>query len=1010
MMGDQPRFKAIVIGTGFGGAVTACRLAQAGFEVDLLERGRRYGLADFPAMPRDGEVLPEPRRWTWGGSYGLWDVRNLEGLTVVQTAGYGGGSLGYANVHLRAPSDVFQEGWPDDCRGTSLSLLPPMPPKEYAPKRGLDEFYDLVGYTLDVKPVPDEWRKGGKTLAMANAFRDATNGTPQNVFHPPLAIRYPAKPERTCGPPPTPTPEHKLDVNDHGKPQGACVQCGGCCFGCRYGAKNTLDRNYLAKAEQSDKVQVRTLIEVRTISRLADGRYKVHYIDHLTETAGELEAPYVFLCAGSVSSTELLLRSINEKGLSFPQPRPHSDDPYPGRNYFFNADAPAMVFDAATKTSPTAGPVISTALIYENRDCARRANPTAPGRHWFLIEDGGYPASAENLFSLFQTPLLLERNRFDPSRRAHAPLTASPFLQTSTRPDRYPAFLAGMMAALREEALPNVLPPGFERAARVLLRLGGRLRDGELIQLTGAVLDAMVLQSGIFRALKRLRVDRWARWFWKLSYRVAVAIGGMRGDRLLKTTRRITRHRYGVDQPKTFPTRVGRALMGEPYPVNPPDDPFDRRRPVPPPPPGSKALLLAMGRDDLPATLEFVGDGIVAKFDDAGFPTLTEEERLMRGIADSLQGTLRASPLWTLARRPLSAHSHGGCTLGKVTDDWGEVRHNKNLFVNDGALLPRPVGVNPSATIAALAERNIEHFVRDKLGLAPAAPVPWQREKVAAAKWAADRLDERVDLMPPKADRIDPKHGPIGFSFREVMKGHLSPIDPADGASTRSFLPADPKLRVPLARFLNPEQAGRDGPRAEFDLRARVLDIGSFLNDRHHAMRVTGELKLRLPPDGQLQTVKINAGIVNLFTDAGPDRRLMRYTLPFEHPNGRRWTLTGVKEIEDDRGFDAWLDTAVLYTELHDDKDQPVARGVLRLGIRDFLHNQFKGLRSEGTRDPARVIWTLGSFAVFFFGDLQGIYAPEIERFRGLFGSGWRALPAEAKHATPETSQLLRGL
>ena len=58
-------------------------------------------------------------------------------------------------------------------------------------------------------------------------------------------------------------------------------------------------------------------------------------------------------------------------------------------------------------------------------------------------------------------------------------------------------------------------------------------------------------------------------------------------------------------------------------------------------------------------------------FPDSGFPTLGEEERVMRGIADQLGGTLRTSPLWALARRPVTAHSHGGCALGKVTDDVG---------------------------------------------------------------------------------------------------------------------------------------------------------------------------------------------------------------------------------------------------------------------------------------------------------------------------------------------------
>src|SRR5436190_18819159 len=98
---EPERYDAIVIGTGFGGAVTAARLTQAGLRVLVLERGMRYHKDDFPALPRSGEVLPDPARYAWSsneGRYGLWDVRDLDGAYAVTAAGYGGGSLIYANA------------------------------------------------------------------------------------------------------------------------------------------------------------------------------------------------------------------------------------------------------------------------------------------------------------------------------------------------------------------------------------------------------------------------------------------------------------------------------------------------------------------------------------------------------------------------------------------------------------------------------------------------------------------------------------------------------------------------------------------------------------------------------------------------------------------------------------------------------------------------------------------------------------------------------------------------
>ena len=119
----KPRYDAVVVGTGFGGAVAACRLAQAGIDVAVLERGRRYPPGDFPrhVAGRDGLL--------WERGAGLYDIRPLNDMLVVQAAGYGGGSLVYANVQMRPPSDLFDEGWP---AGYS--------------RRALDPYYDLVAH------------------------------------------------------------------------------------------------------------------------------------------------------------------------------------------------------------------------------------------------------------------------------------------------------------------------------------------------------------------------------------------------------------------------------------------------------------------------------------------------------------------------------------------------------------------------------------------------------------------------------------------------------------------------------------------------------------------------------------------------------------------------------------------------------------------------------------------------------------------------------------------------
>jgi cholesterol oxidase len=85
-------YEAIVVGSGFGGAVAACRLAQAGIDVAILERGRRFEAGNF-ARPAHGRT--DLMLWQHGG---LYDAKPLNDVLVVQAAGYGGGSLIYANV------------------------------------------------------------------------------------------------------------------------------------------------------------------------------------------------------------------------------------------------------------------------------------------------------------------------------------------------------------------------------------------------------------------------------------------------------------------------------------------------------------------------------------------------------------------------------------------------------------------------------------------------------------------------------------------------------------------------------------------------------------------------------------------------------------------------------------------------------------------------------------------------------------------------------------------------
>ncbi len=179
----KARYDAVVVGSEFGGAVSACRLAQAGLDVALLERGRRY---DAGAFPRDTNSLDGG--WLWERGQGMFDVRPLNDVMVVQAAGYGGGSLVYANVQYRPPADLFDHGWPSGFNRPEL-----------------DPYYDLVAYMLDVSPIAENQPNGlpPKTVLMERVaadlgrsgqfFRTGSAWTPTSCMSRPIADSGPAK-------------------------------------------------------------------------------------------------------------------------------------------------------------------------------------------------------------------------------------------------------------------------------------------------------------------------------------------------------------------------------------------------------------------------------------------------------------------------------------------------------------------------------------------------------------------------------------------------------------------------------------------------------------------------------------------------------------------------------------------------------------------------------------------------------------------------------------------------
>jgi cholesterol oxidase len=305
---SREHFDVVVIGSGFGGSVVACRLAEARRSVCLLERGRAYAPGDFPRAPNQlRSNFWDPHR----ARYGLFDMWSFRHLDAIVSAGLGGGSLIYANVLIRKDEHWFVR---DGYRGEGYEYWP-------VTRADLNPHYDRVEKSLDAQVYPFDvspYDTTAKTLAMQRAARELgiEQTTHANVdparkqwYLPLLAVSFAADGVPGIG---QPLP---YDGNYHGARRQTCRLCGECDIGCNFGSKNTLDFNYLSRAKHAH-AEIRTLAEATSFERRSGAQgYVVHYIEHHEAASGgeaveakTVEADLLVIACGTFGSNFLLLK------------------------------------------------------------------------------------------------------------------------------------------------------------------------------------------------------------------------------------------------------------------------------------------------------------------------------------------------------------------------------------------------------------------------------------------------------------------------------------------------------------------------------------------------------------------------------------------------------------------------------------------------------------------------------------------------------------------------------
>ncbi|WP_428028028.1 GMC oxidoreductase [Altererythrobacter sp.] len=323
---DQAKshYTVLVVGSGYGAGVAASRLARAGQDVCVLERGKEILPGEFPNKLSDarGAMQFNVKGGRIGSPDALFEVHVNDDQYALVGCGLGGTSLINANVSLELDKRLLDQAhWPAVFRDDPHAI---------------DPYYERAREMLAPNAYPDTHPKLGKLEALEHSAK--TMG--RRFYKTPINVTFEDK------------------TNRFGVPQPACNNCGDCVSGCNIGAKNTTLMNYLPDAANHG-AEIFTGAKVLWIERVeGDGGdvWRVHIARNGEDTSDKplcITADHVVLGAGALGSTEILLRS-REKGLSV------SDRL--GTGFSGNGDALGFAYDSYLKAEKdsdnvTAGPI-----------------------------------------------------------------------------------------------------------------------------------------------------------------------------------------------------------------------------------------------------------------------------------------------------------------------------------------------------------------------------------------------------------------------------------------------------------------------------------------------------------------------------------------------------------------------------------------------------------------------------------------------------------------------------
>ncbi|MEJ7826039.1 MAG: GMC family oxidoreductase [Solirubrobacteraceae bacterium] len=387
-------FQTVVVGSGFGGSVSAYRLAEAGESVCLLERGKAFAPNSFPRSP----LAMKSQFWDPSeGLHGMFNLWSFENIDAICASGLGGGSLIYANVLLRKDEDWFVTEEPG--YGSWKGGYEHWP----VTRADLDPHYDRVEQMMNVQKYPLDqapFDQARKVLA----FRDAARklGHDWDLVNLAVTFANDGDPARVG------EPIREARPNIHGATRLTCKLTGECDLGCNHGSKNSLDYTYITAAWHAG-ADIRTRCEVRSFEPREGGGYSVQYVVHEVEAEGvttdtsvlqrrTITCDRLVLSAGTLGTTYLLLRNR----AAFPHLSPALGTRFGGNGDLLTFARQCMADGPNGTRVPrdldaSHAPVITSAI--------RVADELDGGEgRGFYLEDAGQPAFVSWMLQLLDAP------------------------------------------------------------------------------------------------------------------------------------------------------------------------------------------------------------------------------------------------------------------------------------------------------------------------------------------------------------------------------------------------------------------------------------------------------------------------------------------------------------------------------------------------------------------------------------------------------------------------------